>query len=582
MKTASFKTILFSVLIALFIPQFALAASKTFIKEYTYQASEDDSRNSSRVIATREVKRLLLEELGTYLESETEVKNFNLTRDQVTTLTAGIVQTEIIKEKWDGQIYWLRVKIEADSGKIVQSIDELRKDRDKTKELEAFKRKSDEMFRENERLRKELASAKGEGRDAQKKAYKKSIDELSAMEWLEKGYALNRNGDFKEAKKAYARAIQLDPKNAMAYYAHGIMSDDKEEAMRDFNALLALEPTNAESYLARARTYKELEKYDLAVLEFGKAIEKASSIKEKADTYFERGVFYFVTGIRKQDRMNLAIRDMTMAIELDPKSSEKYRFRSGAYIHVRRCDLAVPDATRAIELDPKDGFNYVQRAICLQQDKPEQAVSDYSRAIETNPKEYSHYMSRGMLYADLGRKDLAIQDYSKYIELNPDAAFMYNMRGAMYAETGRHDLAFKDYSTTIAMNPDSASAYTDRGNYFAKYGKHAQAIKDYTTAINKKPEFERYVLRGISYFKLGRFDLAHKDYNTAIALNYEHPGDVYYNRAMLYAAEKNPAKAVQDLAKAIKTSNYYKWAALKEAGFESLKMEPEFIKLMGQ
>jgi len=54
----------------------AFAETKVFVEEYTYQASEADSKMSSRTIAFEQVKRLLLEKLGTYLEGETEVKNF--------------------------------------------------------------------------------------------------------------------------------------------------------------------------------------------------------------------------------------------------------------------------------------------------------------------------------------------------------------------------------------------------------------------------------------------------------------------------------------------------------------------------
>ena len=57
----------------------ALAETKTFIQQYTDQVSRD----SSRRIALREVKRLLLEELGIYLENETEVENFQLTKDRM-------------------------------------------------------------------------------------------------------------------------------------------------------------------------------------------------------------------------------------------------------------------------------------------------------------------------------------------------------------------------------------------------------------------------------------------------------------------------------------------------------------------
>ena len=67
------------------------AETKVFEKEYTYQASELDSKVSSRSIALEQVKRLLLEELGTYLVSETEVKNLHLSKDKVTgaSLSAG-------------------------------------------------------------------------------------------------------------------------------------------------------------------------------------------------------------------------------------------------------------------------------------------------------------------------------------------------------------------------------------------------------------------------------------------------------------------------------------------------------------
>jgi hypothetical protein len=101
---------LISFLVISFISSVALAETKTFIKEYTYKASDEDSKHSSRVIALREIKTALLEELGTYLESKTEVKNFQLTLDQITTLTAGIVQTELVNETWDGKKYWLNVE----------------------------------------------------------------------------------------------------------------------------------------------------------------------------------------------------------------------------------------------------------------------------------------------------------------------------------------------------------------------------------------------------------------------------------------------------------------------------------------
>ncbi|MEK7789079.1 MAG: hypothetical protein AAB283_04110, partial [Planctomycetota bacterium] len=72
----------------LFLTATAFAEKVTFVKEYNYNASDLDSKVSSRAIALEQVKRLLLEEVGVYLISETEVKNFRLTKDQVTTYSA--------------------------------------------------------------------------------------------------------------------------------------------------------------------------------------------------------------------------------------------------------------------------------------------------------------------------------------------------------------------------------------------------------------------------------------------------------------------------------------------------------------
>src|SRR5208283_3550834 len=98
------------------------AETVTFTKEYTYQASDFDSKASSRTIALEQVKRLLLEELGTYMEGQTEVKNMEMSKDKITALTAGVVQAEIIEEKWDGKTYWVRAVLKADSDEVAKSI----------------------------------------------------------------------------------------------------------------------------------------------------------------------------------------------------------------------------------------------------------------------------------------------------------------------------------------------------------------------------------------------------------------------------------------------------------------------------
>jgi len=163
----------------------AVAENVTFIKEYTYQASDIDSKVSSRAIALQEVKRALLELLGTYLISETEVKNYRMSKDQVTTLTAGIVQTEIVREQWDGVSYYLQAKLIVDPKEVANAVKQIGNNAEKTREFEDSRRKIDEAMKEVARLKRELNQAKHDpNRPFNSQAdYTRAIEELSARDW---------------------------------------------------------------------------------------------------------------------------------------------------------------------------------------------------------------------------------------------------------------------------------------------------------------------------------------------------------------------------------------------------------------
>lgn len=107
-----------------------LADNKVFVREYYYQASESDSKITARTKALSEVKRLLLEELGVYMESYTnyitEDKNGDVSKDffqnEIKSLSAGITETKILEENWNGTQYYIKAEIEADPTDVARKI----------------------------------------------------------------------------------------------------------------------------------------------------------------------------------------------------------------------------------------------------------------------------------------------------------------------------------------------------------------------------------------------------------------------------------------------------------------------------
>jgi hypothetical protein len=158
------------------------AEMKTFVREYTYQASEADSKQSCRILATEQVKRMLLEELGTYLESHTEVVDKELTKDQINTMTAGIVKTSIVAEKWDGQNYWLQAKMDVEPDDVAKSINRISQDKQQVSKLESDKRQRDKTVSEIDSLKKDMETGKDNPQKI--KEYNEKVQQLKMLQGM--------------------------------------------------------------------------------------------------------------------------------------------------------------------------------------------------------------------------------------------------------------------------------------------------------------------------------------------------------------------------------------------------------------
>ena len=131
MSRFSFRYLLCFILMQ-FVAIDLAAQKKTFIREYLYKASETDSKVTSRQKALTEVKALLIEELGIYVESYVNHtvtdENGVITKDfftnEIKTLSTGTTETKILEERWDGYEYYIKAEIIADPEEVLQRINQ--------------------------------------------------------------------------------------------------------------------------------------------------------------------------------------------------------------------------------------------------------------------------------------------------------------------------------------------------------------------------------------------------------------------------------------------------------------------------
>lgn len=93
----------------------------TLTKEYTYAASENDSKASAKAQALKILKNLTIEELGsgmaTRFTSDEKMQNDAIKkelRSSVKSFTAAFLQTKVLDESWDGTNYRITAQIDVD------------------------------------------------------------------------------------------------------------------------------------------------------------------------------------------------------------------------------------------------------------------------------------------------------------------------------------------------------------------------------------------------------------------------------------------------------------------------------------
>ena len=132
------------------------AESRTFVREYYYQAGESDSKITSRTKALTEVKRLLLEEIGVYLESYINYSeeqdgdriSNQFLKKEIEQISAGI--TDKAKES---EIASLRQSLENEQEKLRQQEENLQR---LNKELSNLKSRYTQIAKQEQAVQSEI------------------------------------------------------------------------------------------------------------------------------------------------------------------------------------------------------------------------------------------------------------------------------------------------------------------------------------------------------------------------------------------------------------------------------------------
>jgi tetratricopeptide (TPR) repeat protein len=289
-----------------------------------------------------------------------------------------------------------------------------------------------------------------------------------------------------------------------------------------------------------------------------------------ARSSFDRGVAKFESG----DALG-AIKDLTAAIESDPKYVEAYIYRGVMQgIHAQKPDLAILDFDRAIKLDPQNSNAYAFRGLAkFTVDPKSNFKGDFDRAIQLDPQSSLSY---ALLINSANHNDRDLRQFAKLLRQQPNIFYYALLLGAFppaaddkprqfdtrklptakaYLERGLDRLedegldkrninaAIADFNRAIALDAQLSDAYFYRSLFSAPGDTSKKNIDiDRAIALNPQPE-QYYCLRGMFGMSENPYSVLN-DLERGIAINpqsYILLGMRSFMKAAIYELE--PAKA---------------------------------------
>jgi len=145
------------------VPSSPPVSSRIVTASGEYRMGDHDTRADAVRLAIEAAKREALEQVATYLESVTEVKNLDITRDDIRTYTAGVVMVlnQQVTTRLEGETVVIHADLTAqvDPNEVAQAITALRENESAKQELVALRAETDQLHQQLDAANQALTTA---------------------------------------------------------------------------------------------------------------------------------------------------------------------------------------------------------------------------------------------------------------------------------------------------------------------------------------------------------------------------------------------------------------------------------------
>ena len=186
---------------------------------------------------------------------------------------------------------------------------------------------------------------------------------------------------------------------------------------------------------------------------------------------------------RRQGRLNEAIKNYSMAIDLTPNAVTLLLNRAAVYTLIDSIALAQADYERIMKIDDRDvESRYNHGILALNMGDSKTAQKDFEDILRINPNSGLAKQGQGYLHKHAGEYEKAAQCFGEVIKVKPTATLLAS-RADCYLATKRLNDASLDIANALELDPDDPFIYVLRAKLNKLRFNRADMERDFKLAV---------------------------------------------------------------------------------------------------
>lgn len=258
-----------------------------------------------------------------------------------------------------------------------------------------------------------------------------------------------------------------------------------------------------------------------------------------AALYQERAIIYLA-----RQNANMALRDVNMAIQLDPGNPRYMLTLSDIYMSMGLLENCMESLNRVLVLDPENSESFLKLAeLNLILRKYKEAIENINQAIALDKRNPLAYFIKAYTFAESGDTNNAIKSYLEAVNRDQNYYDAYIQLGLIYS-VANNALAIDYFNNALNINANSIEALYALAMFYQQTEDADNAIATYNKLLLIDPEnvYGHYNLGYVHLVLLGDFEQAITYFTKAAELNPQY-FEAIYNQAYCYELSGNYEKA---------------------------------------